>query len=90
MSRWLFSTSAKDISVLYLIISLFSGMMGTGFSAIMRLELSSPGYVFLHGDNQVYNMVITAHALAMSAPQVLIVYLYMLIFLLSLVYVGLW
>lgn len=65
ISRWLFSTSAKDISVLYLIIALFSAMLGTGFSAMMRLELSSPGYVFLHGDSQLFNVLITAHAVAM-------------------------
>jgi len=65
MTRWLFSTNAKDIGTLYLIFAIFSGMLGTAFSMIIRMELSSPGVQYLHGNHQLYNVIITAHALLM-------------------------
>jgi cytochrome c oxidase subunit 1 len=65
MTRWLFSTNAKDIGTLYLIFAIFSGMLGTAFSVIIRMELSSPGVQYLHGNHQLYNVIITAHALLM-------------------------
>jgi len=40
-------------------------MIGTGFSVIIRLELSSPGDIYLAGDYQLYNVIITAHAFIM-------------------------
>lgn len=63
--RWLFSTNAKDIGVLYIIFSVLAGMIGTALSFIIRLELSSPGNVFLSGNHQLYNVAITAHGLIM-------------------------
>ena len=65
MTRWLFSTNAKDIGTLYLIFAVFSGMLGTAFSMIIRMELSSPGVQYLHGNHQLYNVIITAHAILM-------------------------
>ena len=65
MIRWLFSTNAKDIGTLYLIFAVFAGMIGTAFSVIIRLELSAPGVQFLEGDHQLFNVVITAHAILM-------------------------
>nr|QTK22390.1 cytochrome c oxidase subunit 1 [Pneumocystis sp. 'ludovicianus'] len=65
MTRWLFSTNAKDIGVLYLIFSLFSGMLGTAYSILLRMELASPGIQYLQGDNQLYNVIVTSHALLM-------------------------
>lgn len=49
---------------LYLIFALFSGLLGTAFSVLIRLELSSPGSQFIT-DNQLYNSIITAHAVLM-------------------------
>ena len=65
MTRWLYSTNAKDIGTLYLIFAVFSGLLGTMFSIIIRAELSSPGVQVLQGNNQLYNVVITAHAFLM-------------------------
>ena len=65
MIRWLFSTNAKDIGTLYLMFAVFAGMIGTAFSMIIRLELAAPGVQFLQGDHQLFNVVITAHAIIM-------------------------
>jgi heme/copper-type cytochrome/quinol oxidase subunit 1 len=63
--RWLFSTNAKDIGILYIIFAVLAGMVGTALSFIIRLEISSPGNVFLAGNHQLYNVIITAHGLIM-------------------------
>ena len=47
--------------------ALFSGLLGTAFSVLVRMELSGPGVQFIT-DNQLYNSIITAHAILMSAP----------------------
>ena len=62
--RWFLSSNAKDIGTLYLIFALFSGLLGTAFSVLIRLELSGPGVQFI-ADNQLYNSIITAHAILM-------------------------
>ena len=62
--RWFLSSNAKDIVTLYLIFALFSGLLGTAFSVLIRLELSGPGVQYI-ADNQLYNSIITAHAILM-------------------------
>jgi hypothetical protein len=62
--RWFLSSNAKDIGVLYLMFALFSGLVGTAFSVLIRLELSGPGVQYI-ADNQLYNSIITAHAIIM-------------------------
>ena len=64
LERWFWSSNAKDIGTLYLMFSLFSGLVGTAFSVLIRIELSAPGVQFI-GDNQLYNSIITAHAIVM-------------------------
>lgn len=63
--HWLYSTNAKEIGTLYLIFSVFAGMIGSAFSVLIRLELASPGVQFLQGDHQLFNVIITAHAFIM-------------------------
>lgn len=65
MRRWLFSTNAKDIGLLYIIYAVIAGMVGSGISVIMRLELAAPGNAFLGGNHHMYNVLITAHGLLM-------------------------
>jgi len=58
------STNAKDIGILYFIFAIFSGLIGTSFSLLIRMELSGPGVQYI-SDNQLYNSIITAHAILM-------------------------
>jgi len=51
-------------NIKYLIFALFSGLLGTAFSVLIRLELSGPGVQYI-ADNQLYNSIITAHAILM-------------------------
>ena len=44
--------------------AVFSGLAGTAFSVLIRLELSGPGVQYI-ADNQLYNSIITAHAIIM-------------------------
>lgn len=63
MRRWIYSTNAKDIGILYFIFSIFAGMIGTSLSILIRLELAGPGIQYFNG--QIYNVIITAHAFIM-------------------------
>jgi len=64
-ARWLFSTNAKDIGTLYLMLGLFTGLLGTAFSILIRLELSAPGSQFLAGNHQLFNVMTTTHGIMM-------------------------
>nr|ALO64426.1 cytochrome c oxidase subunit I [Nomada flavoguttata] len=63
MMKWFCSTNHKDIGVLYIIFALWSGMIGTSMSFIIRMELSSPGEWIMN--DQIYNSLVTAHAFLM-------------------------
>lgn len=62
--RWLMSTNHKDIGTLYIIFGAFSGIVGTIFSVVIRLELA--GFqTILSMNAQLYNVIITGHAFLM-------------------------
>ena len=63
--RWGYSTSHKDIAILYLIFGLMAAMVATGMSAIIRLELSGPNAQYLNNNNHLFNVLVTGHAIAM-------------------------
>jgi len=65
LRRWLFSTNHKDIGILYLIFALFSGLIGTFLSLLIRFQLAIPGNQFLAQNYQLYNSIITGHAFIM-------------------------
>ena len=61
----MFSTNHKDIGILYLILGGFSSVLGTTMSVLIRMELSQPGSQVLLGNHQLYNVLITGHAILM-------------------------
>lgn len=66
MIRWFYSTDARDIGILYLILSGFSGMLGSMMSLLIRLQLMDINQSeALNLPNQLYNNVITVHGLLM-------------------------
>lgn len=63
--RWVYSTNHKDIGIMYLIFAVVAGVIGTAFSVLLRMQLAHPAGT-LFGDNyQLYNVVLTAHAVIM-------------------------
>nr|YP_009905713.1 cytochrome c oxidase subunit I [Ochetellus glaber]QGW36338.1 cytochrome c oxidase subunit I [Ochetellus glaber] len=63
MKKWLYSTNHKDIGMLYFIFAIWSGMMGSSMSMIIRLELGTCNSIIM--DDQIYNSIVTSHAFIM-------------------------
>src|SRR6478752_4429587 len=77
-ARWFMSTNHKDIGTLYLVFSIFAGIIGGAISGLMRWELAEPGLQilgsishWLNGNMDMdqalhtWNVLITAHGLIM-------------------------
>lgn len=66
MLKWMTSTDARDIGMLYLLLSGLSGMIGTTMSMCIRLQLMDINQDMLLGiSHQIYNNIITVHAIIM-------------------------
>src|SRR5215475_190814 len=50
---------------MYIYFAMFSGMIGTCLSVLIRIELASPGTQILANDGQLFNTIVTAHAFLM-------------------------
>ena len=61
--RWVFTTNAKDIGTLYLLLALVMFFIGGAMAMIIRTELFQPGLQFVNPD--FFNQMTTMHALIM-------------------------
>ena len=44
---------------------MFTGLLGTAFSVLIRMELSAPGNQYLAANHQLYNVIATTHGIMM-------------------------
>jgi cytochrome c oxidase subunit 1 len=65
MFNWPFTTNHKRIGIFYIWFGLFSGILGMLLALVIRIELAFPGHQIFGGNTQLYNVVVTAHALVM-------------------------
>jgi cytochrome c oxidase subunit 1 len=63
--RFVYSTNHKDIGTMYLVFAIIAGLIGGALSIGIRLELEQPGVQWFTGDEHLYNVFVTAHALIM-------------------------
>nr|WBU10594.1 cytochrome c oxidase subunit 1 [Megacampsomeris sp. 1 YJY-2023a] len=63
IKKWVFSTNHKDIGMLYFLFGIWSSMMGSSMSLIIRMELGMTGTVL--NNEQLFNSIVTSHAFIM-------------------------
>jgi cytochrome c oxidase subunit 1 len=64
-ARFVYSTNHKDIGTMYIIFAIFAGLVGGALSIGIRAELMEPGVQYFSGNEHLYNVFVTAHALIM-------------------------
>ena len=64
-ARFVYSTNHKDIGTMYIIFAIFAGLVGGLLSVGIRAELMEPGVQYFSGNEHLYNVFVTAHALIM-------------------------
>lgn len=60
-NKWFWTTNHKNIGSLYFYFRIWAGLLGLGFSSVIRTELGRKGRRL--GDSHLYNMVVTTHGL---------------------------
>lgn len=60
MIKWIYSTNHKDIGMLYFILAIWSGIIGSSIRIIIRLELGTCNSIIIN--DQIFNSIITRHA----------------------------
>ena len=63
--RVLGTSDHKTIGRLYLVFGFFSALVGSIFSLLIRLQLTYPGSALLGEHYQLYNVLVTMHAVLM-------------------------
>ena len=63
--RWLISTNHKEIGLLYFAFGVVMGILGALLSWVIRMELAFPGSWYLNGNYELFNAIVTAHAIVM-------------------------
>lgn len=65
-TKWLFTTNARRIGIVYLVFAAFCSIIGTILSVMIRLQLATAGAEnIITYSSQIYNVLVTAHAFIM-------------------------